>query len=307
MAKILGSASAFYCQTTAVSSAVVGGALSRIGTTLWYMVASSANYFWDAAKTIAVLDGVTPVTPLEIDHASGAVRLAAAAVGAVTANFSKFACAQVGGFRSFTIDEGMETEESGCFEDVGEIHEAIKYSASGSGEGLWSSVDSFKDVDGLTLFAKPLGALGDAIGVEVAVAGNNTPLTVTVLASAITVNAATSGAGASTSTLRNVRDAIEASAPASDLVKCAYTAGHTGAEVIGAVAHGHLAGGAVPAMLAQFGENLLAVFYWNSGASLIRTVGTITFEKHSIKTGVKGLVGKTVSWKVQGMMYDRSG
>ena len=68
MAKQRGSISALYMSDQSQASTIVSGAsLSRIGTTLWWMVASSTNFYWDKAKTIVVYDGITPVVPLEID------------------------------------------------------------------------------------------------------------------------------------------------------------------------------------------------------------------------------------------------
>jgi hypothetical protein len=51
----------------------------------------------------------------------------------------------------------------------------------------------------------------------------------------------------------------------------------------------------------------VAEFYWDSGASLIRTSGVIILEKVSLKTGIKDLVGKTINWKAQGFLYDHEG
>lgn len=309
MAKVRGIWSALFLQTTAASAAATAMGLTRVGTTLWYAVTVSTNYYWDKAKAITVKDGVTTVAPLEIDYAAGAVRLALAAAGAVTADAYKFACAQFGGFRTFSLDESMELIECGCFEDAGEAYEPGAYSASGSGEGFWSSIDSYHNFNGLTLLAKPIGAAGDGVGVECIVSGTNTALSIVVVDEAITINSATNGAGAATSKNWEIRNAIEASAAASALVRCKYTVDYAtnGATVMGAITHVHLAGGVVPEMLARFGEDVIAVFFWDSGASLIRSSGLITFEKQSVKTGVKGLVGKTLSFKSQGMIYEHTG
>jgi hypothetical protein len=307
MAKTRGIWSAFFLQTTSASASASNISLSRVGTTLWYSVASSTYYYWDKAKTITVLDGITPVVPLEIDYAAGAVRLAEVPAGSVTASFYHFACSQFGGFRNFTIDESMELIECGCFEDDGEIYEPGMYSATGSGDGFWSSVDSSLDMNGLTLLAKPIGPAGDDISAECIVSGDDTELSVSVVGNAITINSATGSGGAATSNLRQIRDAIEADADASALVRCRYTTGHDGSEIMGAITEDNLAGGVTPEMLSRFGEDIIAVFFWDSGASLIRTEGLITFEKQSIKTGVKGLVGKTLNFKSQGMLYEHAG
>ncbi len=309
MAKTGGIWSAFYCQTSAASVEDTAMAMDRVGTTLWYQVTSSADYYWDKAKAIKVYDGVTEVVPLEIDYAAGAVRLATVATGAVTADAYKFACAQLGGFRSFSLDESMELIECGCFEDEGEVYEPGAYSASGSGEGFWSSVDAYHDFNGLTLLAKPIGAAGNAVAAKCVVSGNSTPLSISVAGTVITINSATSVAGEATSKNWEIKNAIEAHAEASALVRCRYTTNYAtnSQTVMGAITQASLSGGAVPEMLSRFGEEVIAVFYWDSGASLIRTSGLITFESQSVDTSVKGLVGKNLKFKALGLLYDHAG
>jgi hypothetical protein len=309
MAKTRGIWSAFYLQTTADSVEDTAMAMAQVGTTLWYQVTSSSDYFWDKAKAITVYDGVTIVTPLEIDYAAGAVRLAAEASGAVTADAYKFACAQLGGFRSFSLDESMELIECGCFEDDGEVYEPGAYSASGSGEGFWSSVDAYHDFNGLTLLAKPIGTAGNAVSAKCVVSGNSTPLSISVAGNVITINSATNVGGSAISKNWEIKNAIEASAAAAALVRCRYTTNYAtnSQTVMGALTEVNLAGGAVPEMLSRFGEEVIAVFYWDSGASLIRTSGLITFEDQSVDTSVKGLVGKNLKFKALGLLYDHAG
>lgn len=317
MAKKSGTLSAIHMQTSADSTLAEGLAMSQVGSTLWYMVDSSTNFYWDRNKAIVVYDGVTPVTPLEIDYCAGAVRLSAAASGSVTADVYKFACTQVGGFRSHSIDEGMTLVECGCYEDDGEQYEPTVYNASGSAEGFYTTVDAKltmavgdnKDLE-LTSLILGHGPAHDgvsAISFEIAVAGNDTPLTVDVTDYAIVVNSATGPAGAATSTARDIRDAIQADAEASALVKVKLAPGSDGSGIPGAYAHAHLTGGVDPAAFDTLGEDLVAEFFWDSGASLIRTSGVIILEKVSLKTDIKGLVGKTINWKAQGFLYDHSG
>lgn len=317
MAKKSGTLSAIHMQTSADSAAATGIALSRIGTTLWYMVASSTNFYWDRNKAIVVYDGATPITPLEIDYCAGAVRLSAAASGAVTADVYKFACAQVGGFRSHSIDENMTLVECGCYEDPGEDYEATVYNASGSAEGFYTTVDakltmskgSNKDLEltSLILGDGPSGDGVSAISFEIAVAGNNTPLSIDVTDYAIVANSATGPAGAATSTARDIMHALQADADAMALVKVRLASGSDGSGIPGVLAHTHLSGGVDPAAFDQLGEDLVAEFYWDSSASKIRTSGVIILEKVSLKTGIKDLVGKTINFKFQGLAYDHSG
>jgi hypothetical protein len=304
-------------QTAAASAAATGIGLSRIGTTFWYQVASADNYYWDRNKAIVVYDVATPVVPLEIDYTAGAVRLSAAAGGAVTVDVYKFACTQIGGFKSHSIDEGMTLVECGCYEDVGEQYEPTVYGASGQAEGFYTTVDakltmalgSNKDLEftSMVLGHGPAHDGVSAASVEIAVAGNDTALSVVVTGSDIVINSATSGAGVATSTARQILDALQASAAAMALIKVRLATGSDGSGIPGAVAHAHLTGGVDPAAFDTLGQDLVAVFYWDSGAALIRTVGVIILEKVSLKTGIKDLVGKTISWKAQGFLYDHTG
>ncbi len=311
MAKIRGNVSAIYMQTSAASQSATGTAMSRVGTTLWYIVTSATKAYWDKSQAITIYDGVTEVTPEEIDYANGAVRLAAAASGSVTADHYYFAVSQVGGFRAHSIDEGMDMQECACFGDSNEVYEPLLPNASGQAEGFFTTVDSSlttakgsnKD---LTFTSRVLGVAGDDISVECVVSGNDTPLSISVAASDITINSATDGSGNATSTAREIRDALEADEDAMALIKVALASGSDGSGVFGALAHTHLAGG-VDFAGDRFSEDLIGVFYWDSGASLIRTSGVIQLEKVSIKTSVKELVGKTINFKFIGPAYDRSG
>lgn len=88
--------------------------------------------------------------------------------------------------------------------------------------------------------AVPDGVAGNSVSVEHIQAGLNTPLSIVVVGSVVTVNLATDGGGAITSTGDDVAAAIEASTPASALVTVA-TVGAAG--TTGAVALTSLSGG----------------------------------------------------------------
>ena len=64
---------------------------------------------------------------------------------------------------------------------------------------------------GITYTAVQRGTGGNAITVAYVVAGNNTPLTVAVVGTAITVNVATDAGGAATSTANAVEAAVDLS------------------------------------------------------------------------------------------------
>lgn len=97
------------------------------------------------------------------------------------------------------------------------------------------------------LFNQRSVAMGDPTPVTIAyvVAGNNTPLTVAVVGRAITVNVATDGGGAATSTAAQVRDAINSNTAAAGLVFASNAAGNDGTGVVTALAATALAGGVV--------------------------------------------------------------
>jgi hypothetical protein len=95
----------------------------------------------------------------------------------------------------------------------------------------------------LTYTARAGGTPGNSVTVAYAVAGLNTPLSVTVAGSAITVNVATDGAGAATSTANQVRTAVLASAAAMALVSNVTLAEAAGMGVVTALAATALTGG----------------------------------------------------------------
>lgn len=98
--------------------------------------------------------------------------------------------------------------------------------------------------------SKQKGEAGNSTRVRIVVAGTSTALSVSVSGSDITINSATDGAGAATSTATQVAAAVEASGPASALVKTDVLPGDTGAGVVAAFAFTNLAGGVTSDKLA---------------------------------------------------------
>lgn len=254
MAKLAGKLSAIYLQDRGASTADTGAAMTQEGSTLWYRCAVPA---WDRSKAVTIYDSGSAEVPAEIDYAGGRVLLSATATGAITADFYHFALVQVGGFRSHEITENMNLVECGCYEDgAGEDYVPTQYGATISGEGFYSTIDASLTTDqganaNLTLTSKVLGDGPahdgvSAASIECVVSGNDTPLTVDVVGSAITINSATGPAGAATSTAREIRDAIMASEAASALVKVKIATGSDGSGVFGAMAHAHMTGGVDP-------------------------------------------------------------
>lgn len=93
----------------------------------------------------------------------------------------------------------------------------------------------------VTFDASTPGAGGNSITVAIVVAGANTPLSVAVAGSAITINSATNGSSTATSTSAQVAAAVNASVAAAALVTA--VAGGTGAGVVAAASATNLAGG----------------------------------------------------------------
>lgn len=124
-----------------------------------------------------------------------------------------------------------------------------KRSISGShtSVGYWAAAALTTALTGtnndLTYTAKTVGVEGNDITVTYVVAGASTPLSVSVSGNAITVNVATDAGGLATSTAAQVRDAVNASAPASALVTAANAAGNDGTGVVTALAATSLTGG----------------------------------------------------------------
>lgn len=131
----------------------------------------------------------------------------------------------------------------------GGISNTPKRSISGShtSVGYWAAAALTTALTGtnndLTYTAKTVGASGNAITLTYVVAGVSTPLSVSVSGNAITVNVATDATSVATSTAAQVRDAVNASGPASALVTAANATGNDGTGVVTALAATPLAGG----------------------------------------------------------------
>jgi hypothetical protein len=94
----------------------------------------------------------------------------------------------------------------------------------------------------LYLFSKVPGTTGNAITFRIVVAGNNTPLSVSVTGSAITVNSATDSGGVPTSTAADVRKAVNLFPAAYLLVHAQNAPQNDGTGVVTALAATNLTG-----------------------------------------------------------------
>lgn len=95
----------------------------------------------------------------------------------------------------------------------------------------------------LIFTAKMAGPVGNNIRVRYVVSGLNTPLSVSVSVNDITVNVATDGAGAATSTANSILAAVNADATAKTLVTASLAAANDGTGVVTALAFTNLTGG----------------------------------------------------------------
>ena len=93
----------------------------------------------------------------------------------------------------------------------------------------------------LTFLAKTAGTAGNSITVALVATGNDTPLSVDVASSAITVNLATGSGGAVTSTATEVRNAINVDAEAAALITASLAPGNSGSGVVTALSAANLA------------------------------------------------------------------
>lgn len=94
----------------------------------------------------------------------------------------------------------------------------------------------------LRIFWAVGGTAGNSKTTEIIVAGNSTPLSVTVTTSAITINSATDGGGAATSTVNDIIDALYQNETFRDNWDADTNTGN-GTGVIAAASSGNLAGG----------------------------------------------------------------
>lgn len=94
------------------------------------------------------------------------------------------------------------------------------------------------------VFARTPGTAGNSIRVRIVVAGNNTPLSVTAAGNDITINSATSGGGAATSTAKQVIAAINNSTTARGLIWASAQKDNAGDGTVAALAYTNLAGAA---------------------------------------------------------------
>jgi hypothetical protein len=159
----------------------------------------------------------------------------------------------------------------------------------------------------LKFVAQDYGNDGNDITVECIVSGSETPLTIDVVGDAITINSETNVGGDAISTAQEIMDALNGDGDAFALIETQPAPGSDCSGIFGAFTEDNLAGGVDDTDPDRWSRDIIGVFYHDSGASLIRTEGIITLEKVTLKAAKKDLVGKSISFRFQGLPYDHSG
>lgn len=136
----------------------------------------------------------------------------------------------------------------------------------------------------MTFTAVAYGAGGNSITVSyVDPAAINAALSVAVVGSAITVNLATDGTGAITSTAAQVKTAVDASGPAAALATVANTGADTGAGIVTAMAVANFTGGTglasaigVAGIGTRYTDITNGKLYINTGTKAVPVWGIVT-------------------------------
>ncbi len=294
MAVISGVSAAFHMQTAAAATATTGESMTRIGSSLWYK-APGAKINWDKDSAITIKDGGTDITTVqEINYASGQVRLLTAPSGAVTADFSYFALAEIGGCSKWDISYNMGMAESGTLGDVAKkpVPTILDWKLSAD-KHWWDTratltTDLAGDDNDLVYTAKQGGDAGEQVSIEYKT-GSGKTLGTTVSGDDIVVQLGTDGGGTVTSTAAEVQANVRSCADAMrllDSVELAAANDGTGLPTV--MAHAHLAGGVASDYLTTLkaAGDLIVRAYTDDGASLCRYEGI----------GYLSKVSETVKW-----------
>lgn len=294
MAIIRGVSAAFHVQTPAASTATTAESMTRVGTSLWYK-APGAKINWDKDSTITVKDGGSAITTVqEINYSSGQVRLLTTPVGAVTADFSFFVVAEIGGCSKWDITYNMGMEESGTLGSAAKmpVPTVLDWKLSAD-KHWWDTRATLTTVltgtnNDLVFTSKQGGDAGEQVSIEY-MAGTSKTLGTTASGNVIVVQLGTDGGGAVTSTASAVMANVLACDDAMRLLDSVALAGvDTGAGVPTVMAHTHLAGGIPSDYLTTLmgAGDLIIRAYTDDGASMTRYEGI----------GYLSKVSETVKW-----------
>ncbi len=281
-----------YLQTTASKTAATGEQMDLVAGTQWYKVHNPAKQNWDPDSTVAIYDGGSPVVPVLIDYTGGYVLLGSPAAGAVTANFSYFATALVGGVIGYNLKVEMATDETAHSGDVADCPEpqSMKWSLTAD-RHYWDDRASITTSQSglnndIILTARERGSIGNNISYEQK-GGTSKSLGVTVTGYDIVVQLQTNGSGTVTCTTNDVRAAIYANDAAMFLLVSALNApGDNGTGTPAVLAHTHLSGGADSGWLARLvaGTKLAVVTYDSDDSTKkFEGIGEITSVEENIQ------------------------
>lgn len=121
----------------------------------------------------------------------------------------------------FPLDAEVECDPGGV------VLLDIKAPANNGNSGFATASGSGMN-ETLTITAVAAGTAGNGIVIQASAAGLNTPLSISVIGTDITVNLATDGAGFAISTFQEVADALNASAPAAALITASLSGTNPG-------------------------------------------------------------------------------
>lgn len=130
---------------------------------------------------------------------------------------------------SFTAVDGTEANAAACL-----AHDKngkyVAFNTSGPNAANYTTFfETFNS--NLEFVADTPGVDGNNIRIRYVVAGNNTPLTVGLVGTDITVNLATDGSGVPTSTATQIKAALDGNGAIAALINTNHVAGSTGAGI----------------------------------------------------------------------------
>lgn len=308
-----GKVAAVYMKTTDVSTSTTGEAMSRVGSTMWWKVGSSSKQNWDIANTVTIYDGVTVVTPLEINYTGGMVLLGDVPTGAVTGDFYYFVTEQLLGCQDFDLKISVKDEESGSFGDAASKPEPLvqSWSLTSSRNQVWTNSyleTAFAGADNdIYMEAKVSGTPGNLLSFETKGGVSQTLSVYVENGTDIIVQLGTDGGSAVTSTTNQVIAAMIASDAVMYLLReVRLKTGDSGAGTPAVMAHTHLAGAVNPGLYTRMvnGEQLNVIAYEDvTPGSLIRFEGIGILTNVDVNAGWDKLTKEPITIKGYGKIY----
>ena len=311
MAVISGVSASIHKQTAAASTATTGESMTQVGTSLWYK-GPAAKIPWDKDSTVTIYDDGDAITTVqEINYASGYVRLLTAPTGAVTADFSYFATAEIGGTTKWDLTVDVDTAESAVLGDVARKPYPVSLSWTLSADKHWwdtratLTTDLAGDDNDLVYTAKQGGDAGEWVSIEY-LTGSGKTLGTTVSGDDITVQLGTDGGGTVTSTAAQVRANVLACEDAMRLLDSVeFAAANDGTGLPTVMGHTHLSGGLASDYITSLvaGGDLIIKAYTDDGASLCRYEGLAYLSKASETVKFDTLIEQPIEFTGHGMIY----